>query len=37
MNYKEISKILDITVSRVSQLHSKIMKELKKSIERVYD
>ena len=30
MNYKEISKILDITVSRVSQLHSKIMKELKK-------
>lgn len=37
MNYKEISKILEITVSRVSQLHSKIMKELKKSIERVYD
>ena len=37
MNYKEISKILDITVSRVSQLHSKIMKELKKSIEKVYD
>ena len=37
MNYKEISKILEITVSRVSQLHSKIMKELKKQIERVYD
>ncbi|MCB0729988.1 MAG: sigma-70 family RNA polymerase sigma factor [Ignavibacteriae bacterium] len=37
MNYKEISKILDITVSRVSQLHSKIMKELKKKIEREYD
>ena len=37
MNYKEISKILDITVSRVSQLHSKIMRELKKQIERQYD
>jgi len=37
MNYKEISKILNITVSRVSQLHSKIMKELKKKIEREYD
>ena len=37
MNYKEISKILNITVSRVSQLHSKIMKELKKKIQREYD
>ncbi len=37
MNYKEVSKILDITVSRVSQLHSKIMRELKKKIERQYD
>jgi RNA polymerase sigma factor for flagellar operon FliA len=37
MNYKEISKILDITVSRVSQLHSKIMKDLKRKIEREYD
>jgi RNA polymerase sigma factor for flagellar operon FliA len=37
MNYKEVSKILDITVSRVSQLHSKIMRELKKQIERQYD
>lgn len=37
MNYKEIAKILDITVSRVSQLHSKIMKELKKTIEKEYD
>lgn len=37
MNYKEISKVLDITVSRVSQLHSKIIKELKKQIEKVYD
>ena len=37
MNYKEISKILNITVSRVSQLHSKIMKELKKRIQQEYD
>ena len=37
MNYKEISKILNITVSRVSQLHSKIMKELKRKIQREYD
>lgn len=37
MNYKEISKILEITVSRVSQLHSKIMRELKKQIEKQYD
>ncbi len=37
MNYKEIAKVLDITVSRVSQLHSKIMKELRKKIEKQYD
>ena len=37
MNYKEISKVLDITVSRVSQLHSKIMKNLRKRIENQYD
>ena len=37
MNYKEISKILNITVSRVSQLHSKIMKELKKKIQQEYE
>ncbi len=37
MNYKEISKVLEITVSRVSQLHSKIMKDLKKQIEKKYD
>ncbi|MBK8945033.1 MAG: sigma-70 family RNA polymerase sigma factor [Ignavibacteriae bacterium] len=37
MNYKEISQALDITVSRVSQLHSKIMKDLKKQIEHQYD
>lgn len=32
MNYKEISQALDITVSRVSQLHSKIMKDLKSKL-----
>ena len=37
MNYKDIAKVLDITVSRVSQLHSKIMKELRKKIEKQYD
>ncbi|MBK7104426.1 MAG: sigma-70 family RNA polymerase sigma factor [Ignavibacteriae bacterium] len=37
MNYKEISQALEITVSRVSQLHSKIMKDLKKQIEHQYD
>jgi RNA polymerase sigma factor for flagellar operon FliA len=36
MNYKDIAEVLDITVSRVSQLHSKIMKELKKKIELRY-
>jgi len=29
LNYKEISEILNITVSRVSQVHSKIIKNLK--------
>ncbi len=37
MNYKEIANVLDITVSRVSQLHSKIMKELRKKIEKQYN
>ncbi|MCB0742685.1 MAG: sigma-70 family RNA polymerase sigma factor [Ignavibacteriae bacterium] len=37
MNYKEISQALEITVSRVSQLHSKIMKDLRKQIEKQYD
>jgi RNA polymerase sigma factor FliA len=37
MNYKEISQALDITVSRVSQLHSKIIKDLRNQIENKYD
>jgi RNA polymerase sigma factor for flagellar operon FliA len=32
LNYKEIAKVLDITVSRVSQIHSKIMKSLKNKL-----
>jgi RNA polymerase sigma factor for flagellar operon FliA len=32
MNYKEIAKILDITVSRVSQVHSRIISILKSSL-----
>ncbi len=37
MNYKEIADVLNITVSRVSQIHSKIMKELRKKLERNYE
>ena len=29
LNYKEISQILNVTVSRVSQIHSKIINSLK--------
>lgn len=36
MNYKEIAEVLSITVSRISQIHSKIMKELKKKLEKKY-
>ena len=36
MNYKEIAEIIDITVSRVSQIHSKILKELKGKLETAY-
>lgn len=32
LNYKEIAEVLNITVSRVSQVHTKIMKELKARI-----
>jgi len=37
MNYKDIAEVLNITVSRVSQIHSKIMKELKSKLELKYD
>jgi len=32
LNYQEIAKVLNITVSRVSQLHSKIIKSLKQKL-----
>jgi RNA polymerase sigma factor FliA len=35
LNYKEIANTLDITVSRVSQVHTKILKQLKAKIEKV--
>ncbi len=37
MNYKDIAEVLNITVSRVSQIHSKIMKELKNKLDAKYD
>ncbi|MBI9073174.1 MAG: sigma-70 family RNA polymerase sigma factor [Melioribacteraceae bacterium] len=37
LNYNEISEILDITISRVSQIHSKIIKELKQKITQTYE
>ncbi len=35
LNYKEIAEVLNITVSRVSQIHSRIIDELKKKITQV--
>lgn len=32
LNYQEIAKVLNVTVSRVSQLHSKIIKSLKQKL-----
>ena len=37
LNYKEIAEIIEITVSRISQIHSKILKVLKGKLETVYD
>ncbi|MGD8777625.1 MAG: sigma-70 family RNA polymerase sigma factor [Ignavibacteria bacterium] len=37
LNYKEIADVLGITVSRVSQIHSKIIKEMKEKIKVEYD
>lgn len=33
LNYKEIAQILNITVSHVAELHSKIIRILKKSLD----
>ncbi len=37
LNYKEIADVLSITVSRVSQIHSKIIKEMKERIKVEYN
>lgn len=37
LNYKEIADTLGITVSRVSQIHSKIMKEMKGKLQVEYN
>jgi RNA polymerase sigma factor FliA len=37
LNYREIADILNITVSRVSQIHSKILKVLKKKLESIHE
>jgi RNA polymerase sigma factor for flagellar operon FliA len=37
LNYREIADILNITVSRVSQIHTKILKILKKKLENIHD
>ncbi len=34
LNYKEIAEALDITVSRVSQIHTKVMKTLKSKLTK---
>lgn len=37
LNYNEIAEVLSITISRVSQIHSKIMKELKLKLNKKYE
>jgi len=37
LNYNEIAEVLNITISRVSQIHSKIMKELKSKLNKKYE
>lgn len=37
LNYKEIADTLGITVSRVSQIHSKIIKEMKEKLQLEYN
>ncbi|MAT57518.1 MAG: sigma-70 family RNA polymerase sigma factor [Melioribacteraceae bacterium] len=37
LNYREIADILKITVSRVSQIHSKVLKDLKQILEKNYN
>lgn len=35
LNYREISEVLDITVSRISQIHSRILDSLKEKLQEV--
>jgi RNA polymerase sigma factor for flagellar operon FliA len=37
LNYKEIAKILDVTVSRISQLHGKIINKLREDVKVLSD
>jgi RNA polymerase sigma factor for flagellar operon FliA len=37
LNYKEIAEVLGITVSRVSQIHSRLINKLKEKLEAVYE
>ncbi len=37
LNYNDISEVLKITVSRVSQIHSKIIRELKGKLQKQYE
>lgn len=37
LNYKEIAQVLNITVSRVSQIHSKIIRDLKLKLVKQYN
>lgn len=37
LNYQEIADILNLTVSRISQIHSDVMKKLKKRLKKVLD
>lgn len=37
LNYKEIAEVLNITVSRVSQIHTKIIKDLKTKLKNRYE
>lgn len=35
LNYREIAEVLDISVSRISQIHSRILESLKEKLEEV--
>lgn len=37
LNYAEIAKVIGVTVSRVSQVHSKIIEALKKKLTHIYE